>query len=219
MDIFNRMILPNLGLLAEGLFVTLQLIVLSFICGIILAVVFTVMGFFSTPTRWLANILVEFFRATPMYVQLVWVAYVWPEIFGWPEAAYTAALVALTLQTGAYLSETFRSGFLSIPHGQSESAYALGMTPLWTLRRIIIPQLVMNIVPALVNQLVSVVKSSTVVSVIGVGDLLYQTNSLINRWHEPVEILTFTALIYIGLVSAISITTRRIETRIRARLQ
>ncbi|HEY0122195.1 MAG TPA: amino acid ABC transporter permease [Rhizobium sp.] len=219
MDIFNRMILTNLGLLADGLFTTVQLIVLSFVCGIILGVVFTVMGFVSTPTRWLANILVEFFRATPMYVQLVWVAYVWPELFGWPEAAYTAALIALTLQTGAYLSETFRAGFLSIPHGQSESAYALGMTPAWTMRRIIVPQLVMNIVPALINQLVSVVKSSTVVSVIGVADLLYQTNSLINRWHEPVEILTFTALIYIGLVSVISMGTRHIEARVRARLQ
>lgn len=219
MDIFYRMILPNLGLLAEGFWVTVQLIVSSFLAGIALAVFFTILGFISTPTRWLANILVEFFRATPMYVQLVWVAYVWPEIFGWPEAAYTAALVAITLQTGAYLTETFRSGFLSIPKGQSESAYALGMTPLWTMRRIIIPQLVLSIVPALINQLVSVVKSSTVVSVIGVADLLYHTNSLINRWHEPVEILTFTALIYIGLVTMISMATRYVEARVRTRLQ
>lgn len=216
MDIFNRMILPNLGLLANGFFVTVQLIVLSFIFGIVLALFFTALNSFSTITRWISNILVEFFRSTPMYVQLVWVAYVWPELFGWPQAAYTAAIVALTLQTGSYLTETFRAGFLSIPRGQSEAAYALGMTPAWTLRRIIAPQLVMNILPSLVNQLVSVVKASTVVSVIGVTDLLYQTNSLINRWHEPVEILTFTALIYIGLVTAISMAARHVEARIRA---
>ena len=219
MDIFYRMILPNIGLLADGFLVTGKLIVSSFLAGIALAILLTALCFLSTPTRWLANILVEFFRATPMYVQLVWVAYVWPELFGWPDTSYTAALIAITLQTGAYLTETIRSGFLSIPRGQSEAAHALGMTPAWTMRRVVIPQLVISIIPSLINQLVSVVKSSTVVSVIGVADLLYQTNSLINRWHEPVEILTFTALIYIALVTVISVATRYVEVRIRTRFQ
>lgn len=218
MDMLNRVIIPALPLFLEGLLVTLQLCAIGFLGGIVVGAILTVLGFISAPTRWLSVVIIEFFRATPVYVGLVWVAYVWPELFGWPETAYQAACIALVMQTGAYLSETFRAGILAIPRGQRESASALGLLPITTSTRIVLPQVMLNSVPSLINQLVVVFKSSTVVSVIGVHDLLYQANTIVNKYYEPLEVLTFVALIYIATITLLSIAARLVENRLRSRL-
>lgn len=219
MDVFFRSVVPALPLFFEGMLVTLQLCAIGFFGGVIVGAILTFLGFLSPPTRWLSVAIVEFFRATPVYVGLVWVAYVWPELFGWPGTAYEAACVALIMQTGAYLSETFRGGILAISKGQREAASALGISPTATAVRVVLPQVLINSIPPLINQLVVVFKSSTVVSVIGVQDLLFQANAVANKYYEPLEPLTFVALIYIAIITLVSVSARGIEKRLRARFQ
>jgi polar amino acid transport system permease protein len=123
--------------------------------------------------RAIAIAYIEFCRATPILVQLLWVNYVWPEIFGFPQTVTGAGIIALALQSSGYLAETFRSGFEGLPKGQSEAALAVGMNRWRIVSRIEMPQVALVIAPLVINQLAVVVKSSTLVSVIAISDLMY----------------------------------------------
>jgi polar amino acid transport system permease protein len=169
------------------------------------------------PLRPLATLLVEFFRATPIFVQLMWVNYVWPELFGWPNSFFTAGWVALALQSSGYLAETFRAGIEAVPRGQREAGEAVGMGPALVMARIVLPQVALTTAPAIVNQFTVIVKSSTLVSVITVQDLMFQSQKLVNVWYEPIEILTATAAIYIAFVFAVSACGKRLSDALRRR--
>jgi polar amino acid transport system permease protein len=159
---------------------------------------------YVAPLRPVAIALIEFFRATPIFVQLLWVNYVWPELFGWPKSFFTAGWVALALQSSGYLAETFRAGIEGVPRGHREAAMSVGM-PSWLIfTRIVMPQTLLASAPAIVNQITVIIKSSTLVSVITVADLMFRSQQIVNRYYEPIEILTATAAIYIVLVFAIS---------------
>ncbi|MGH8712568.1 MAG: amino acid ABC transporter permease, partial [Casimicrobiaceae bacterium] len=154
---------------------------------------------------------------TPILVQLLWVNYVWPPLFGWPDTFFTAAWVALALQSGGYLAETFRGGIEAIPRGQREAAYSVGMPVLLVFRRIILPQVSLSTAPSLVNQFTVIVKSSTLVSVITVQDLMFQSQKIVNIWYEPIEILTATAAIYIVIVFLVSAAGKALADSLRRR--
>jgi polar amino acid transport system permease protein len=145
-----------------------------------------------------------FFRATPIFVQLMWVNYVWPEVLGWPNTFFTAGWVALALQSSGYLAETFRTGIEAVPKGHREAAASTGMPQLLIFRRIVMPQALLTAAPSLVNQFTVIVKSSTLVSVITVPDLMFQSQKIVNIWYEPIEVLTATAGIYIAFIFLIS---------------
>ena len=113
------------------------------------------------PLRPVAALLIEFFRATPIVVQLLWVAYAWPELFGFPNTFYSAAWLALALQSSGYLAETFRAGIEAMPRGQRDAAFSAGLSPALTFRRIVMPQVALASAPSIVNQFTVIVKSST----------------------------------------------------------
>jgi polar amino acid transport system permease protein len=169
------------------------------------------------PLRWPAAFLIQFARNTPIYVQLIWVAYVWPDIFGWPVRFFDAGWTALALQSAGYLAETFRAGIEGVPAGHRHAAQALGMGPVLTMRRIVLPQTFLTMSPAIMNQFLVVIKSSTLVSVIAVPDLMYEAQRLVSIWFEPIEILSFTAFIYILMIFLISNALKRYSDRLRAR--
>jgi len=169
------------------------------------------------PLRWLAVLLIEFFRDTPIFVQLMWVAYVWPEVFGFPNDFFNAGWLALGLQSSGYLAETFRAGIEAVPHGQRDAAFSAGLSPVQTFRRIVMPQVVLASAPSIVNQFTVIVKSSTLVSVITVPDLMSQSQKLVNVWYEPIEILTATAVIYITFIFAVSACGKLLADRLRQR--
>jgi polar amino acid transport system permease protein len=145
------------------------------------------------------------------------VSYVWPEIFGFPNTFFTAGWLALGLQSSGYLAETFRAGIEGVPRGQREAAFCAGMSPIQTFRRIVMPQVALSTAPSIVNQFTVIVKSSTLVSVITVPDLMSQSQRLVNIWYEPIEILTATAAIYIAFVFLISFAGKLLADRLRAR--
>lgn len=207
----------KLDLYFAGLLVTLHVSALGFAVGAGAGLLVCLVRLYVAPVRWLAVFYIEFTRATPILVQLLWVNYVWPELFGWPTTTFTAAWTALALQTSGYLAETFRSGIEGIERGQRDAAHAIGMSSHMTMLRIILPQILLVMSPSIMNQLIIVLKSSTLVSVIGVADLLYQAQKLVNISYEPIEILTFTACLYIVIIFVFSSLLKRITDILRHR--
>jgi polar amino acid transport system permease protein len=217
LDNFNRYVLANAGLLGQGLLVTLSVCAQAFVLAVVLAVAVSLLRAAGRFARALSVAYVEFFRATPIFVQLLWVNYVWPDLFGFPSTAEGAGIIALALQSSAYLAETIRSGVEGLSRGQMEAGRAVGMTGLQILRRIVAPQVALVMAPSLISQMAVVVKSSTLVSVIAIPDLMYAALKIVNQWYEPIEVLTSTAFLYFLVIFLISFAANRISDGFRAR--
>lgn len=214
---WERLVWNQRDVLLAGLAVTVEVCVIAFVAAIVGGLVLCLVRMYVKPLRPLAIVLIEFFRDTPIYVQLIWVAYAWPELFGFPNSFYTAGWLALALQSSGYLAETFRTGIEGVPRGQCEAAFSAGMSPPQTFGRIVMPQVLLTTAPSIVNQFTVIVKSSTLISVITVPDLMSQSQRLVNVWYEPIEILTATAALYIGFVFLVSLAGKVIADALRRR--
>jgi len=214
---WERLVWNHRDVLFAGFAVTIEVCAIAFVVAILGGLMLCLARLYVAPLRWVAIVLIEFFRDTPIFVQLMWVAYVWPEVFGFPNDFFTAGWLALGLQSSGYLAETFRAGIEGVPRGQREAAFSAGMSPVQTLQRVVMPQVALSSAPSIVNQFTVIVKSSTLVSVITVPDLMSQSQKLVNVWYEPIEILTATAGLYIAFVFLISLTGKLIADRLRQR--
>jgi polar amino acid transport system permease protein len=214
---WERLVWNQRELLLKGLVVTVEVCLIAFAVAIVAGLALCVIRLYVKPLRPVAVTLIEFFRATPIFVQLMWVAYVWPELFGWPNEFFTAGWLALGLQSSGYLAETFRAGIEAVPKGHREAGQAAGLSHVQIFRRIVLPQVGLMVAPSIVNQFTVIVKSSTLVSVITVHDLMFQSQRLVNIWYEPIEILTATAAIYIALVFSVSAAGKALADMMRRR--
>jgi polar amino acid transport system permease protein len=214
---WERLVWNQRDVLLAGLGVTVEVCVIAFAVAIVGGLTLCLLRLYVAPLRPLAVLLIEFFRDTPIFVQLMWVAYVWPEVFGFPNEFFTAGWLALGLQSSGYLAETFRAGIEAVPRGQREAAYSAGMSPPQTFGRIVMPQVLLAAAPSIVNQFTVIVKSSTLISVITVPDLMSQSQKLVNVWYEPIEILTATAAIYIAFVFMVSLAGKLLADGLRRR--
>ncbi|WP_028274751.1 ectoine/hydroxyectoine ABC transporter permease subunit EhuC [Atopococcus tabaci] len=186
-------------LVREGVGVTIALTILS-------AIVALVLGFAAglakrspyAVVRGIAHIYVEVFRGTSLLVQLFWIYFVLP-MFGLTLSAMTAAVVAIGLNFGAYVSEVVRSGIESVPEGQLEASVALNLSKRQRMRRVVLPQAFILMLPNLGNQLIELFKSTSLVSLITLTDLTYQANLLNGSTLETTKIYTALLLIYFVL--------------------
>jgi polar amino acid transport system permease protein len=202
-------------LFATGLLLTVELtfaaIAISLVTGVI-AALGTIMRF--RVVRWFAIVIVEFCRNTPILVLIVWVHYALPELTGIKTTAIVSSIIALTMQSTGYLSEEYRAGIESIDKGQFEAAKSLGMTYGRLMRRIILPQAIVRMIPGLINQFVLCFKSTSVVSIIAVADLMYHANVIVNETYLAMQTYTIVALTYFGIIfvfsSLVQVATRRI---------
>lgn len=217
METWRRVVFDNFDLFMSGLWVSVQIWVIGFAVAIVLGMIACLLKLYVSPVRWLAELYIQFGRNTPVYVQLLWVNYVWPEVFGWPQTFFSAGWMALALQSSGYLAETFRAGIEGIPRGHVEAASAMGMSPVLTFRHVVIPQALLIMAPSIMNQFLVLAKASTLVSVIAVPDLMYHALRLTSRWFEPIEPLTFVAFLYIVIIFALSHAMKRYSDRLRAR--
>ena len=217
MSNWERLVWNQSDVLMQGLVVTMEVCALAFAMAIAGGLVLCLVRMYVPPLRPVAIVLIEFFRATPILVQLMWVTYVWPEVFGWPGTFFTAGWVALGLQSSGYLAETFRAGIEAVPRGHREAGYSVGMSPYLVFGRIVLPQTALTVAPSIVNQFTVIVKSSTLISVITVHDLMFQALKLVNVWYEPIEILTATAGIYILFVFFVSLAGKSLADLLRRR--
>jgi polar amino acid transport system permease protein len=139
---------------------------------------------------------VEFFRATPLILQIYWIFYVMPAAFDVRLSEFATALLGLSLNVSAFNSETFRAGILSIRTGQWNAGLALGMSKLQVMREIVLPQAVMRVLPALASTWVSLFKDTSLVSIIAVADLSYVALKVRSETYRILEVLTAMAALY-----------------------
>ena len=205
----------NLGYLLSGVEVTLLVTLAALSSGMVLGLLIALARMSSR--RWLqvpAIAYIELFRNTPALIQLMWVYYCLPILTGLEMNAATSATLALAVNGAAYIAEIIRGGIQSIDRGQVEAARTLGMSYPQTMRKIVLPQAFRRMIPPFVNESVSILKFSSLVSVLGVADLTYQATVLSTTSFRPIEIFTFIALVYLVLCSALSYFARRLELRL-----
>jgi polar amino acid transport system permease protein len=206
----------NLPYLFEGLYLTLLISGVALVVSMVLGVV-VALGRLSK-WRVLSSIsatYIEVFRDTPMLVQLFWVYYVLPILLGIRIDALTAAILGLTLHSTAFLGEIYRAGIQTVPVGHTEAAKVLGLSPRTTFIRIVLPQAVRNVLPPLVNNLVDLIKLSSLASVFAVGEITRKATELSASTFRPIEIFTFVALMYFFICWPLSLSIRVLERRMR----
>jgi polar amino acid transport system permease protein len=203
----------NSGLLLSGLWVTIQVSLIAFTISLCAGLALCLATLSHTRLiRTPAIIIVEFCRNTPILVQLVWVHFAWPEILHITLTPWQSAVTALALQSSGYLAEEFRLGIESIDRGQVEASQSLGMTHFLLMYRIVIPQAVIRVLPGILNQFVTCFKSSSIVSIIAVPDIMYQATLIVSATYLPMPVYTIVALVYFLMVMAIS-SLLRLSTR------
>lgn len=199
----------------EAVLMTMTYAVGTIVGGLIIGVVCGVLLLF--PYRWLTipiNIYVQFFRCTPLLIQIVWFFYALPIVLNFNLPAWAAAGLGLTLYMGAFCSEIFRAGVMSIDKGQWQAARALGMTYLQLMRRIILPQAMRRMVPPFVNQSVLQLKNTSLLYVVAVPDIMYVSSQITSTTYRPLEVYTFAALLYFALLYPLTQLARRLESRV-----
>src|SRR6266702_549730 len=164
--------------------------------------------------RALALAFIELFRCTPLLVQLIWFYYALPILAGIEMTPVTAGMLALSLYGGSFYAEIIRGGIVSIDQGQSEAGAALGMTPRQTMRRIVLPQAIKRMLPALMNQSIIQFKNTSLVSVLAVPDLVYQSQVAAHDSYRPLETYTAVAVAYAAILIPLTILARRGEKRL-----
>jgi len=157
---------------------------------------------------------IEIFRCTPVLVQLIWCYYALPMIAGIEMTPITASLLALSCYGGSFYAEIIRGGIVSIDPGQSEAASALGMTPGLAMRRIILPQALRRMLPALMNQSILQFKNTSLVSVLAVPDLVYQGQIAAHDSFRPLETYSAVAVAYFMILFPLTLYVRRRERRL-----
>ncbi|WP_237203255.1 amino acid ABC transporter permease [Rothia endophytica] len=204
--------LPQLLLAAAQ--VTIPLTIIAFVLSLVIGLFSTAarnLGKFN-PLNWLATVYVWFFRGTPLLVQLFLVFYGLPRV-GITLDTWSAAIIALSLNTGAYVAETFRSAYASIPRGQFEAARTLNFTRAQTLRHVVIPQATRIALPPLGNDLIDLVKGTSLVSVISMVDLFQSGKQVAARTFEPLAMYLEVAAIYLVIFTLLSIGQQYLEKR------
>ena len=198
-------------LFLTGIWVTIQLAVVAMLIALVVGLL-ACFGSLSRNRllRAPAILFVEFCRNTPILVQLVWVHFAWPEIFGIKFTAWTSAVIALALQSSGYLAEEFRAGIESIEKGQIEASQSLGMTYARLMYRIVVPQAFIRMIPGILNQFVTCFKSTSIVSIIAVPDLMYQAGLIVSATFLPMQIYTLIAVMYFLMVFAVSLGVRQL---------
>lgn len=217
-----NVIFENYGVFLEGARRTLYLSALGVVFG-------TLIGMFigllrsQKPTNWLlralysiASFYVELMRGTPFIVQLYLVYYGAPMLFGINIPEWPAGIAAISLNSGAYVSEIFRAGIQSIDKGQMEAGRSLGLTWWQSMRQIILPQAVRRSLPPLGNEFITLIKESSIVSVIGIQELTFKGNIVKSATYAPFEAMLAVAVLYLIMTWVTGRIIRSLEGRLQS---
>jgi polar amino acid transport system permease protein len=161
---------------------------------------------------------IEIMRGTPVLVQLVWVFYAFPVLTAIQLTGPEAVILALSLNTAAFYGEAFRSGIQAVPHAQTESADVLGLSYFQRMRYVVVPQAARIVLPVLISTSISLFKDTSLVSTIGVQDMMYQGLIVSEATYRPLEILTTIAVMYFVVAFPVTIIMRRIEIHVNRHL-
>ena len=216
MNFDMNLVVNSFPLLLIGAGVTIQITVLSTAIGFVIGLVVGVARISHLrPLRLLAEVYVEFFRGTPLLVQIFLFYFALPVITGQRIDPFIAAISACGINSGAYVAEIFRAGIQSVDDGQMEAGRSLGMTWLQTMRYIIVPQAFKRVIPPLGNEFIAMLKDSSLVSVIGFEELTRRGQLIIAKTYGSFEIWMSVAVIYLVMTLTISRFVAYLERRYR----
>ena len=211
-----NLVVNSFPLLLIGAGVTIQITVLSTAIGFVIGLIVGVARISNLRVlRMLAEVYVEFFRGTPMLVQIFLFYFALPVITGQRIDPFIAAISACGINSGAYVAEIFRAGIQSVDDGQMEAGRSLGMTWLQTMRYIIVPQAFKRVIPPLGNEFIAMLKDSSLVSVIGFEELTRRGQLIIAKTYGSFEIWMSVAVIYLVMTLTISRFVAYLERRYR----
>lgn len=205
--------------LALGLWTTLKLTLLCIVLG-------TTLGFLtglarasdSRVLRAVAGVYVEFFRGTPVLIQLFWIFFCLPLILGVELSNFASGAIALTLYMGAITSETFRASLRTVGREQMDACIALGLPKRAQIVNVVLPQAVLRAMPTLLSNSISLFKESALVSAVGMADLMFIGQNISNNTARPVEVLTAVALIYFVIAFPLTRAVTGVERRLLKKL-
>lgn len=204
--------LEILPALLNGALVTLQVFAMVLIFSIPLGILISfVMQVHFKPLHWLLNIYIWIMRGTPLLLQLIFIYYVLPSV-GIRFDRMPAAIIAFTLNYAAYFAEIFRGGILSIPKGQYEAAKVLKFSPIQTIRFIVLPQVIKVVLPSVFNEVMTLVKDTSLVYALGVSDLILASRTAANR-DASLAPMFLAGAIYLILIGLVTILSKQVEKK------
>ena len=202
-------------LLWRGVLVTLGYTAATIFIGLIIGLL---VGLGRLSRSRLLNIpliaFIEAFRCTPLLVQIVWFYYALPVLLGIQIPAVVAGIMTLSCYTGVFYAEIFRGGIISIEQGQWDAARAMGLRPWYVMRLVILPQAIRRMIPPFVNQSITQLKNTSLVSTIAVPDLLYNGTLITADTYRPLEVYTVVAIIYFLLLFPTTLMAQAYERRL-----
>ena len=223
-ETIGKLIVRYHSFFEEGIINTLIIAAFAVLFGTILGTLMASMRMSRIlPLRWIATAYIEFIRGTPLMVQLMFIFYglpmagiTLPDISWIPNfSRFSAGIIAMSLNSCAYTAEIIRSGVQAVDNGQMEAARSVGFSHSQAMRLVVLPQAIKNILPALGNEFVTVIKESSIVSVIGIADLMFRTNDVIAVTYKNLECLAVAALCYFVLTfvsgRAVSLAERKLS--------
>jgi polar amino acid transport system permease protein len=205
------LLIQSLPFLLKGALVTIQtaLVAIAFgLCGGILVGVLNCRKLHSAFVSFFLSGFVWVIRGTPLFVQVLIVYYALPEILGITLSPFTAGVIALGVNSMAYISEIVRGGIDSISDGQWEAAYVIGLKPWQILKEVILPQMFRITLPGLTNELTALIKETSILMIIGVAELTKISKDIVARELDPMTIYLAAAVLYLVMTTGLSLLAR-----------
>jgi polar amino acid transport system permease protein len=204
--------------LMSGLQMTVIISAVTLVLAMVLGLIIALMDMSRfAPLRWIGISIGEVVRNTPILVQLLWAYYVLPIVFGIRIESLTALIFGLSLYQAAFISEVYRSGIQGVPKGHREAAQVLGLTPLQSFLRIVMPQAIRMTLPPLASNFVQLIKFSSLGAVISVSEITRRGMELSATNFRPLETFTFIAVVYFIICWPLAMGIRWWERRLQAR--
>lgn len=205
--------IQTMPFLLQGLKTTLGLTLLSMVFGIVLGLVIALFRIGRSPLlRGLSSLYVDTLRGTPLLLQILIVYYVFPG-FGLKLDAFTSGIVALSFNSAAYISEIFRAGIESISFGQFEAANSLGMNYFQTMRHVILPQTIRRVIPPITNEIVALLKDTSLVMITGIAELTYKSKQIASATANVLTPYLAAGLIYLIITIPLTRLSQNLERR------
>jgi arginine/lysine/histidine transport system permease protein len=216
MNLDFSQIVPYIPFILEGIWVTLKFVFVSIIFGFVFG---TILALFKISRmkilNWFADAYTSIFRGTPLILQLMIIYFAIPQLTGYDISPFLSAILAFGLNSSAYISEIIRAGIQAVDKGQVEAAQALGVPYGLMMKDLIFPQALKNILPALMNEFITLTKESAIVSTIGYLDLMRRAQVVGADTYRNFEPLIFVGLIYWLLVMGLTLIGKRVERRLK----
>ncbi|MBB5172320.1 amino acid ABC transporter permease [Texcoconibacillus texcoconensis] len=216
LDLDFTQFFPSIPYIIDGIWVTLSIVAVAALLGLSLGIILSLLKIGNIKIlRWLADAYTSIFRGTPLVLQLMIVYYGLPQMLGVDIPAYMAAVIAFGLNSSAYVSEIIRAGIQAVDKGQKEAAEALGISYKPMMKDIILPQAMKNILPALMNEWITLTKESAIVTVIGVMDIMRRAYVVGGEKFAFFEPLIIAGVIYYLMVMVLTLLGKALERRMK----